>query len=271
MSQAERFWWTPIELAVGEGRRWRLGTLELVLLRSDSEWHMAHRHLPDDEVVLGAWSVDSVLELGEESANTERFASDPSARQVQVLPRVAERSVVASPRVPLHVLPNHEAKFYVSSPVWVEVYVGPPLVALRSVPAKRLSDTWFGPSTREGEVAFALKTQARVHLAEIPKQVQRAITPVVAKNRADTLLSIDRLNLPVPYLSIFHTDEGDLWTEAVVLEHREDTDMAGLAIDPGAPQEARGGAHLSDPRTTADEHLLVRAFSSILRTFDLGS
>lgn len=269
MRHETSFWWEPIELAVGEGRRWRLGSVEIAIVRSEAEWHTADRLVPDEEIVAEDWSVDPIDTLVEDDDHAARFASDPEARRVRLLPQVAHRSVVVSPRIPLHVLPNHEAKFYVSSPIWLEISVGPPWTVLHSVPARRLSDTWFGPSTIEGEVAFALKTQARVRLEDLPRQVHRAITPVVVKNRSEELLTVSQLNLPVPYLSLFHTEAGALWTETVVLAQRDETGLAGLDIEPGSPAEAGKATLLSKPRQSADANVLVRAFSSILRTLDL--
>jgi hypothetical protein len=268
-SESAKFWWQPIRLGDGQGHRWHLGTLEILILHSGPEWHLAHSHPPYDADVSEGWSGEPIDSISEEATNPERFSADTADEQVVLVPRVAERSVVVSPRMPLHILPGHETKFYVSSPVWVEVAVGRDAKVLRNIPAKRLSDTWFGPSTREGQVAFALKTFARVRLAEMPRAPQRVVTPVLVRNHSQELLTIERLNLPVPFLSIFHSDRGDLWTETVELEHHGDAEMASLDIRPGAPVEADGATRLSEPREIADQRVLVRAFSKILRTLDL--
>jgi hypothetical protein len=261
-------WWTTTRLEPGAGRRWRLGPLELSLVRTEAEWHMAHGYAEGDGPETGDGSVEPLAELPEDAPSPERFAAGAGADRVRLLPRCAERSVVARPRMPLHVLAGYQTKIHVSSPVWVEVLIGPPFQAVQEVPTRRLSDTWFGPSTREGEVAFALKTHARVRLSEIPWQPYRAITPVVIENRSEERLTLDRMNLPVPYLSIFADDGGRLWTESIVLAHHAGSAMATLDIHPGPPAEAGDARLVSPPRRAAQGNLLVRAFSTLLGSLD---
>jgi hypothetical protein len=153
----------------------------------------------------------------------------------------------------------------------MRVMVGQPWLVLREVPVKRLSDTWFGSSTLHGELAYSLKTHARVHLEEIPQRGYRAITPVLIRNDADELLSLDRLSLPVPYLSLFLAASGDLWTEALTMRHAAGNEMATLDIGGRAPSEAGEGARrLSSARSEMDRNLLVRAFTNLFDSFRGG-
>jgi hypothetical protein len=260
MSETPDTWWAPLETEVGSGWHWRLGPLDLAIFRVDGEWHLAweERTGGDDEP---RWSRQPSRSLPPELDNTERFAAGPDAGRIALLPRVADRLVVALPRTPLYLLPGERTKVYVSSPLWIDVRVGPPYRSLRDLPVKRLSDTWVGASTREGEVAYALKTHARVLLQEIPVRAYRCITPIVIANQGSDLLRVERMNLPIPYLSLYATEAGDLWTGGVELVRSEDAELARLDIERGAPKEAGAATLVSEARRRATPNVLVRAFS----------
>ena len=70
----------------------------------------------------------------------------------------------------------------------------------------------------------------------------------------------------MPLLSLFCDPQGRLWTEGVTLTRTEESDMAALEVRQGAPPEAGDADLLTPPRTSAETNLLIRAFSSLLRT-----
>lgn len=260
-------WWHPDSIPSGEGRRWQIGPLELWTYHFDGEWQIAYRSLEDETLEAAPWSSGRVTAMSEELPQIERFAAGAEVDQVSLQPRMADRSVVARPRVPFHVLPGQAAKLYVSTPLWIAVRVGRAGRCLREIPTKRLSDTWFGSTTREGELAYSLKTHARVRLAEMPVRAYRAITPVVFDNAGDDVLEVDRMNLPVPYISLYANQDGQLWTQAVTLTRHQDSELANLDVKKGPPEEAGTATRVSDARLKADASVVVRAFSSLLRSF----
>jgi len=267
MNETQDRWWAPVRVAIGEGWRWHLGPFHITVYRADNEWRISHDREEGDGPAPGLWSRERSPEVPEDSPNLERYAAGADTEELRLRPRVADRSLVALPRTPLYVLPGEQAKVYVSSPLWIDIEVGPPPRSLREVPIKRLSDTWVGGSTIEGEVAYALKTYGRVRLEEVPKRSHRCITPVVFANQGVDMLRVERMNLPIPYLSLFASADGDLWSQGVLLERSEDDEMARLEITPGAPPEAEGAERVAEARQKAEPKLLVRAFSSLLRTF----
>lgn len=264
----ERRWWDELSVDSDHGVRCSLGALTLILFRTGTEWQIGYERLDGPELDLrDDWSEESITDVPEEFPNLERFVAEDGRSSARFLPRVADRSVVARPRMPLHVLPGQTTKVYLSAPVWVELLVAGGSESLWEIPTRRLSNTWFGPSTREGEVAYALKTQARSRLEEVPQRSYRAITAVAIRNQASDVLLVDRVNLPIPYLSIYATPRGKLWTEAITLLREEGSSMAALDVSSGAPPEAVDARRLSEPRLIATESLVVRAFSTLLRPF----
>ena len=94
----------------------------------------------------------------------------------------------------------------------------------------RPSDTWFGPSTLEGELCYESKTAVRFNLDNVPRRPHRAISVVRIRNRTDTQLSLERLKIPLPNLSLFGTEDGQLWTESITLERDEDGENATVKL-----------------------------------------
>ncbi|MDX1384936.1 MAG: hypothetical protein R3190_14885 [Thermoanaerobaculia bacterium] len=263
-------WWGEHDLEPGHGIQLSLGTLELVVYRADKEWRLAQWQIGADDPNPQRCRLREINSLPQEHDNLERFAAGSSSGSLSLRPRAANRSVVARPRVPLHVLPGENAEIYVSAPIWIEVLAGRPLRTLRDLPIKRLSDTWFGAVTGEGEAAYSLGTQARSMVEEVPIRSHRAVTPVVVENRAEDLLLLDRMNLPVPYLSIYSSAESHLWTETVTLRHSADSALAALDVRRGAPRVAQGAKRVGEPRRTPEKNLLVRAFGGLLHGIEGG-
>ena len=260
-------WAREIAVATGSGVRWTLGPMTLSVFRTGDEWQIGHEPAEVEALDRHIAERETLLEVPQQIPSLERFVTTAEDEPLALLPRAADRAIVVRPRMPLHVLPGQTTRVFVSAPVWVEINVGRPQRRLRQLPIKRLSDTWFGPSTLDGELAYALKTQARSRLEEMPRAGHRAITPIVIRNDAPDELLFDRISLPVPYLSIFATPEGHLWTETVTLAREESSEMAALDVQSGAPREAAGAERLNGPRRSAESSVLVRAFNSLLRPF----
>lgn len=260
-------WWTEREVPRGEGLSFAIGTLRLSAYRGSGVWRIVYTF--DDGLSLeqeGESSrIEPPIELDETTGTVERYAVGAERVALRCTPTMADRTVVVRPRIPLFVPPDEEIRIFVSSPVWIRLEVGKPWQSLRELPARRLSDTWLGSPTQEGHLAYALRSHARVRRDEIPERFHRAITPVVIHNLADDALAVQRINLPVPYLSLFATREHRFWTEAVTMTRSEGTELATLKIRKGAPPEAEGGTRVSEPRLASETNLLIRAFSTLFR------
>lgn len=259
-------WWGEFELSLDETAKWEIGPLRFWLHRSSLEWRLAH-DWTDDEMARD-WSLTRPSALPEEMVETERFAVRETGSAVHLRPLPASRAVVARPKTPFRVLPGQRSRIFISSPLWVEIAAGPGPTILRELPSRRLSDTWFGASTRDGELSYALKTNTRTSLHEMPRAVHRLLTPVVVENRGEDSLLVERLSLPVPFLSVYGMENGETWSEEVRMLRTEAGEMAELDVRHGPPAEAGGAGRLSEPRQTSERGQLFRAFGSLLG-FDL--
>ena len=263
MSEKEqhRPWWGDYEVELDEAVKWEIGPLSFWLRRSQSEWRLAHEWAEEEPA---GWDSHGSAQWPEGDVETERFAVSETTGGVRLRPMPADRAVVARPKTPLRVLSGHRARVFMSSPLWVEIGVGTAPTVLRELATKRLSDTWFGATTRDGELSYALKTNARMGLVEMPRARYRLLTPVVIENRAEDALTVERLSLPVPFLSIYGAETGEAWSEEVRMLRTEDGDLAELDVRDGPPVEAVGATKLSEARQIAEKGHLIRAFGSLL-------
>lgn len=266
MTDASRQWWGTTGLELDRAVRWRIGALSLAAERRAREWRLAYSW--DDSVDDGdAWSVDRGAQLFEVEANLERHVAASTEGELGLWPVVADRPVISSPRIPLWVGGGEQVVLYVGSPLWLRVTAEPSGSVLRELPLRRVPDTWFGSSTREGELCYATQTRARLDSENLPRRALWAITAVEIQNRAKSPLAVERLRLEVPYLSLFDGGDGTLRTERVKMVRSEDSGMARLEIVAATAEQCE--RLVSSPRQRATEGFLPRALSFLERLGEL--
>jgi hypothetical protein len=256
-------WWLPQDVPVGRTLECELGPFALQLHHAEGEWHLTTT--VGEETDAPTLASLTSREGGLETDQYERILMARTDARVHLKPVLADRPVVIRPWQQVILPAGEETVMYMSTPVSLRLEVGEPPVLLREVALLRLSDTWFGPSTREGELCYSGKTHARHALAEVPRRVHRALTPVHIHNRAGSPLPLDKISLPVPLLSLYGDAEGYLWTQGVSLVRTSDTDMAALKIDAKPPAAAGKAPLVTGPRELQARGGLVRAFSVLFR------
>ena len=118
-------------------------------------------------------------------------------------------------------------------------------------------------------MCYAIRTNVRLNLENLDVRPYRAITHVRIDNDADEPLLVERLNLPVPYLSLFSSGGQGLWTEAVTMVQSRGTTLSEFKIDTEPPPAVEKAELIAAPRKNPEKGMLVRAFSAItLQGFD---
>jgi hypothetical protein len=261
-------WWGQFEIPVDSAAKWQIETLQFAIHHIDTEWQISHKRENHDEALTNKLSFSRESYDPLDYANTIRHVFRKSTSVVELKPQLADRTVVTRPSTPISLAPGEEITLYLSTPLWIQFEIsGKGENALDELAIHRPSDTWFGPSTREGELCYASQTSGRTNLEKLPVRASRAITPLIIINRASDKLLIERIALPMPLLSLFATPEGLLWTQSATLLRDDDGDMAELKLSKDAPKEAVGAVRINKPRQHPEKGMLVRAFSSI---FDKG-
>lgn len=266
--QIASVWWGKFDIPIDTSAEWKIESLKIAIHHLDKEWHIASQREEDVELLSSEFSFTrGESDLGDYSTKTRHIFKKPGT-SVELKPQLADRMVVTRPAVPISLAPGEEVVLYISSPLWVQLEIaGKNEFALEDIAIHQPSDTWFGPSTREGELCYASKTSGRISLDKLSIRPSRAITPLVVINKAADRLLIDRVALPVPLLSLYATPEGMLWTQPATLIRDDDGGMAELKLGKDAPKEAKAAVKINKPRKQPEKGMLVRAFSSI---FDKG-
>ena len=259
------FWYGDYEVEQDRSAYWQVGPLRFWLTQHAQEWRFA--------CIPGADALDPGLERDLTGAVAEPPEAENEARRLgfrktsghlSLIPLTADRPVVVKPATPFLLPPGEELTLYISTTAWLQVRVGDPLRDFLEFPLYRPSDTWFGASTREGEMCYALQTSARVRLQNLPQRHHRAVSALRVRNRAAANLPISKLLLPLPHMSLYGAEDGQLWTEELTLEHVDGRPEAPLDLSAGPPAQAGPTRKLSGPRQRATRRLLTRAFGGLI-------
>lgn len=254
-------WWLPIALDSGQSWQYTIGPLTLYLQRLRSEWLLGFTRSAEqqDRYQLLSRSISPLPELD----NIQRFVFRESPPQFCLTPKLLDRPVVVKTRTQISIPPAQQAVFYISSPVVIDVIMQQPSCPLAEIATERLSDTWFGPSTLHGELCYADKTQARYNRDELPARPHRAVTAITIENNASTMLKIDKLSIPVPYLAVYGLNDGTLWTDPITLQHDGNHALTRFKIGKALPTGVTSAARITGPRQHIERNGLIRAFTEL--------
>ncbi len=258
MPMLEQQWWG--ELPLSPGATVRIGPARLWFRRRPRELRAAILVEPDP-ISTG---IERHLDVDEvdppEGFVLHRFAAMAGLSTLILTPLLADRPVVARPTHPFMMPPGSAVTVFISTVLWVELSLGGPLIAL---PLYRMSDTWFGRSTIDGELCYAMRTALRMGLDDLPRRPHRAITAVHINNRGPDSLQIHRIRLPVQHLTLFTDETGELWTEELEM-NREDAGDATLSLRPNPPAVAGKTSRLAAPRIPPEDSRLLQKITSFL-------
>ena len=256
-------WWGTYDFKEGETRCWRLGPFSMWVNRLAAEVRVTTQIDPAGDPVT---ILDGNRECDPASADAEtvRYGVRDRVHKLEIAPTTADRAVIVKSEDTFIVPPGGTVTAFVGSPIWVRVQLASPLRPLHEVPTQRPSDTWFGPSTLEGEICYAVRTSVRYNLENVPVRPDRVVSVVHVINRADSPLPLARLRLPLPHLSLYASGDGRLWTESVTLDRQQHGDLAEIKLGKSAPREAGECVHVSGPREKLDKRTLIRSFTGLL-------
>jgi hypothetical protein len=199
--------------------------------------HLNQMVIDDPVPVLGT-SLATSLSPSPDGPSSEfeisRYATRRTAAGFRLVPLMADRAVVCRPLNPLFVMPGDQVEMFMSTPVWISVFLNALGTGdgshVADIPASPLNETWVGSSTVDGELGYAAVTKARLSYKDVKVKPHLATTGVVVRNLATKPLRIDHLSLPAPWLHVYATPEGALCTDGIILEQKEGDEVAELEI-----------------------------------------
>lgn len=217
--------WSELAAGAAIGNLHELDRLSLSLRRSGEECWLEYGYL------LAADDGQRLPGLRQ----SLRFLVGEREREIRIAPQLADRAVVSRPLQPTELLPRERATLLVSTVLWARVMIGEQQLA--ELPTVRLSDTWFGADTRRGEVCYASQTRARLRMDNMQASAFRAITPITISNQGDDNLKLERINVPVPHLTLY-CDGERFWTSALSVVREENLATAKLHVEAAPPPNA---------------------------------
>jgi len=246
------------------GGRWRLGPFELSAEHRPFELRFGWQASQDPlQSSIHIECPTGELNHQKDSALV-RFSLENDHAKLLMEPRLADRPVVVRPSIPFWVMGRETVSLYLSTPLWVQVSVDGFHKPLLDVPSIALSDTWFGSSTRRGELCYASRTQARLDPDRLPNHPMRATTRLVIHNRLPSALLVERVKIPTTYLSLYLGTEGRLWTQAVHVERTQTEGAASIRLEKPANVKDSGAKRLAPPRKLEESTLLKRALDALI-------
>lgn len=207
--------WVKQSIPAGGTTLYRMGKLLLAIKREPKQWLVAHKYIEEfeDETLSEEWPQDS---------SWTRHVFSATHDTLELRPALPDRSVVSRPKNAFYLQPMEQASIFISTPLWVQLYVHGDETKLSEVSTQRLSDTWFGPNTLSGELCYATETHARIALEELSILPHKAITEVRLENQTSSPLLVERINLPAPFLKLYRDVTGDFRTESLSVKRTED-------------------------------------------------
>lgn len=255
-------WWGDYEFEVQQTLRWQIGPKTLWITRGDKEWRITRAE--------GQNPLDNRLSVAEEAVEpvgedfvTRRFALSDDNCMIRLLPMLPDRSLIIKPADPFFVPTMEELTLFVSSPLWLRIYAGGSGTELEDVALIQPSDTWFGPDTLSGELCYASRSSARLHLENIPERPHRSVSALHIRNSAKSVLAVEKLKVPVQHLGLFVSEEGHLWTEALKFEREKDTEEARVRIEK-RPTKIGNEIQVATPRVRKSSGFLLDAFGGLI-------
>lgn len=260
-------WWGSYELEPERWARWQIGPLSLFAQKKYREWVFAWNSAGDPLQDTLSIDVPTSAAPDPDDYTFSRYAIGDLSSHLELCPRLGDRPFIVRPDSPLFLLAGQETVLFVSTVVWIATCLkddpDEPCTLLE-LPARRPSDTWFGPNTLEGELCYASRTNARTDLGSIGRRPHRAVTPVEIRNLGSDTLSIDQLRVPVPALSLHHDPNNRLWTDTVCFVHEEGEREASLTVAEASAHLPEDRTLLAPPRTPVEAGTIVDAFSRFL-------
>jgi len=257
-----RKWWGTFQVEAGQSRFWRIGNVVVCVDRVTNEWHIASApvgnitELPEESDSEEAEN----FQIPFEELNFKTFTFHTQA-EIELKPVLADLPLASKLERPLYIPAGEDILLYVSSPVWVRIQTGKrSKIILEEVPTFVLSDTWFGPNTREGQICYAGHTHCSPHLSDVPSGPDRIISPMLIKNRAKHPLMLENISVPLPYLSVYSDKENFLWTEQLYVFSGEEAGPE-VEVAKGPPKA------LDEIKLLTKARLDIRTSTSIKRFF----
>ncbi len=261
-SQSNTQWWGEYEFELGQARAWQFGSLLLRITRGLQEWRLEYHRPQVQYDYEQQWhTIDDPAFAFPHPVHVERYMFKHTQNTLQLMPRLANRSVVIKPVDPIYIPAGQRGTLYISTPLWIAGFVEGQREPLFDLPVILPKDTWFGPNPRLGEIAYATAVDGRTELKQLKVRAFRAVTPIEFFNSSNQQLRFDRMNVPVTALPLFFSDATErLWTSQIRVNHEGLDRPPRIRIENRTPPHAGAVTAIHTPRESGS--VLFNMFDS---------
>ena len=192
----------------------RIGALSIAIRRDPMEWGLTYERVAlEDPSLDHSWEV---LEGDVGPGQSARFVMEQTPGTPSTSPPHL-RIVPSLPHLRFHCTCHRKKRRFSlwARPLWLRMTPEGAVAAWPEIPIKRPTDTWVGGSTLDGDLCYAVQTQAVLNPEHLILSARRAITPVLIHNHTADLFQVERLKIPVEHLCLYADPKGGLWTEQI--------------------------------------------------------
>jgi len=250
---AKMRWWGEQNFEINQSKAWQFGSLLFRLTRGIQEWRLEYFRPSVQYDYEQQWhQIDDPNFAFPPSVKIERYMFKSTQNKLQLMPRLADRSVVIKPVDPIYIPAGQRGTLYISTPLWIAGFVEGQREPIFDLPVILPKDTWFGPNHRSGEICYATAVDGRTELKQLHPRAFRAVTPIEFHNTSNQQLRFDRMNVPVPALPLFYSEStGRLWTSQIRVLHESSDRPPRIRVENRTPPNAGEVAYLHPPRDPA--------------------
>ena len=218
-------------MSEGVTRQWTLGPLGLVVSRTLNEMRIATRQVgAATATVCTHQTVRDDIDLS--GFDSTRFSlAEKTVTALRIEPLSAPRSLVVQLREPITLLPHTYTPVFVSTPIWIGFFHDNAQETFNEIPSLSLRETWFGPNNRDGELCLSCVNKGTIHQSYVDHHPVRALTRLDVSHRGKTPFTLEKLKLPMRYLSLFRDTNGQLHTDGLRVTTHDDRLSLKLAKD----------------------------------------
>jgi hypothetical protein len=261
---ATDLWRDELTLATESYYKLEIGALELFVSHTNFEWQFRHCYLTSDETKNEkkiSWK--AVKDLNKNKFELMRFIQSHESDHLKIRPMLADRNIVAKPHEPIFLPSNQSVTLYLSTPVWLGLYVNSSESPLFQLSTFQLSDTWFGPKPHLGELCYSSQFSGRMNLDSLPRRSGRVITPIKIVNNGTDNLKLEKLSIPCEYLSIYLTAKSELWTPTLTVTREVDSSKTQVKIEPELHPKLENAELVSTARVNDQSGLLIKTINML--------
>lgn len=266
-------WWGRATLRLNTAAVWYIGSLELMIERSESNWIISYRHsnrrssfehrtlasLAESHRLKSAPApASSMSPFFSADFKSRAFVAGSPAEELLFSPILPARPLAIHFPEPRRLEPNEKLTLNLRLPMEIQIDATNTNAANRNlleVPIEALSKTWYGPSPLHGEVALAAFDSGSASatrpivvdsFAGLQPRLDQAGTIAIIKNSSATAKDLERILIPCGRLSLFHSSQTGFWTDTMTVDLRENAVEAHLT-ERSLPKEAGQAQFVAHP------------------------